>query len=90
MQAPFHYSAAGNDVLRGLGAANDASRAFSNQQAVDTLGIQQQRFAQQYALQGLQNQLQARQQANDLTNTRLQGLYGGVGNLLRGLYSNDF
>lgn len=89
MQAPFRYSAAGNDVLQGLGATNDASRAIANQQSVDSLGMQQQRFAQQYALQGLQNQMAARQQANDLTNTRMQGMYGSIGNLLRGLYSND-
>jgi hypothetical protein len=49
--------------------------------------MQQQKFAQQYALQGLQNQMASRQQANDLTNTRLQSLYGSVGSLLRGLYS---
>lgn len=87
MQAPFRYSAAGRDVLNGLSQENAVTRNVAQQQSRDELGMQQQRFAQQYALQGLQNQMAARQQANDLTNTRLQSLYGTVGNLLRGLYS---
>jgi hypothetical protein len=87
MQAPFRYSAAGRDVLNGLSQENAVTRNVAQRQATDELGMQQQKFAQQYALQGLQNQMASRQQANDLTNTRLQSLYGSVGSLLRGLYS---
>ena len=87
MQAPFRYSAAGRDVLNGLSQENAVTRNVAQRQATDELGMQQQKFAQQYALQGLHNQMASRQQANDLTNTRLQSLYGSVGSLLRGLYS---
>lgn len=44
-------------------------------------------FAQQYALQGLQNQIAAQNHANTLAQLRSDNAYGAAGNLLRGLFS---
>ena len=51
------------------------------------LGKQSKQFAQQYALQGLQNDITAQSQQNNLLQGRLDGVYGPAGNILRGLFN---
>jgi hypothetical protein len=51
------------------------------------LGKQAKQFSQQYALQGLQNQIQEQGYSNNLAQGRLDGVYGPAGNILRGLFS---
>ncbi len=84
---PYQYQGAAADVLRGLTQAAKARNDFELQKGDDELANKKREFAQQYALQGMRNQVDQRQQANQLQLTRLQGLYGSVGNLLQGLYS---
>jgi hypothetical protein len=82
----FNYSSAGRDVLGGLSQAAQAQNAVTLQKGQDDMALRRQQFAQQYALQGLQNQMAQQQQGNSLMNERLSGLYGSYGNLLRGLF----
>jgi hypothetical protein len=69
--------------MQGSQATNDlaASRRQSD------LGQQAKQFAQQYALQGLQNDIASQSQRNNLLQSRLDGVYGPAGNILRGLFN---
>jgi short-subunit dehydrogenase len=51
------------------------------------LGKQAKEFSQRYALQGLQNDISAQSQRNNLTQARLDGVFGPAGNILRGLFN---
>lgn len=87
MRAPYAYNQTGRDVLGGLSQSAAVGNEMAARQKQDDMGMRGRQFAQEYALQGLRNQMASQQYSNDLANTRLQSLYGGLGNLLRGLYS---
>lgn len=88
MMAPWGYTRAGTDVLSGLSDAAAAKNAIALQQKQDEMDMSQRQFAQQYALQGLRNQLEQRQNQNTLANTKLRGMYTSVGNILGGLFND--
>ncbi len=69
-------------LLQGAQATNDLATAKRQ----SGLGKQAKDFAQRYALQGLQNQIEAQSQNNNLLQNRLDGAFGPAGNLLRGLF----
>jgi hypothetical protein len=86
--SPWGYTRAGVDVLGGLSDASAAKNAMELQQRQDAIDMSQRQFAQQYALQGLRNEMDQRQNQNNLANTKLRGLYSSVGNLLGGLFND--
>jgi GAF domain-containing protein len=65
--------------------SNQAADDIAIARRQSELGKQSKQFAQQYALQGLQNDIAAQSQRNNLIQGRLDGVFGPVGNILRGL-----
>lgn len=82
----YPYSSAASDVLAGLSQAAQARNAIEIQKGEDAMDNEKKEFARRYALQGLQDQLAQRQRAQSLDLTRMQGVFGGASNLLRGLF----
>ncbi len=87
MQSPYsQYPAGHQDVfgslLQGAQATNDLATARRQSE----LGKQAKEFSQRYALQGLQNQIESQSQNNNLMQSRLDGVFGPAGNILRGLF----
>ena len=88
MRSPYSsYPSAHQDVfaslLQGAKAADDMSVARRQSE----LGKQAKEFSQRYALQGLQNDIESQGQRNNLIQSRLDGVYGPAGNILRGLFN---
>jgi hypothetical protein len=73
-----------NSLLQSTQASNDLEAARRQSE----LGKQSKQFAQQYALQGLQNDIAAQSQRNNLLQSRMDGVYGPAGNILRGLFND--
>jgi hypothetical protein len=71
-------------MLQGNQAADDMEIARRQSE----LGKQSKQFAQQYALQGLQNEIAAQSQQNNLIQSRMDGVYGSAGSILRGLFND--
>jgi hypothetical protein len=80
------YPTGHQDVLNSLLQSNQASNDMEVARRHSQLGSQAKQFAQQYALQGLQNDIAAQGYKNNLLQSRLDGVYGPAGNLLRGLF----
>lgn len=86
MQSPYSsYPSAHGDVFTSLMQSNQAADDIAIARRQSELGKQSKQFAQQYALQGLQNDIAAQSQRNNLIQGRLDGVFGPVGNILRGL-----
>ena len=88
MRSPYtQYPSAHQDVfaslLQGAQAADDMAVARRQSE----LGKQAKEFSQRYALQGLQNDIESQSQRNNLIQSRLDGVYGPAGNILRGLFN---
>ena len=88
MQSPYtQYPSGHQDVfaslLQGAQATNDMAAARRQSE----LGKQAKEFAQRYALQGLQNDIESQGQRNNLMQTRMDGVFGPAGNILRGLFN---
>lgn len=87
MRSPYsQYPAGHQDVFGSLLQESDASRGLEVAQKRSQMGAQARDFAQRYALQGLQNEINQQSQQNNLTQSRMDGVFGPMGNLLRGLY----
>jgi hypothetical protein len=87
MNSPYlQYPAGHQDVFGSLMQGSDATRGLEVAQKRSQLGSQSRDFAQRYALQGLQNDIDLQSQRNNLTQSRMDGAFGPLGNLLRGLY----
>ncbi len=69
-------------LLQGAQATNDLAAAKRQSE----LGKQAKEFSQRYALQGLQNQIESQSQNNNLMQSRMDGVFGPAGNILRGLF----
>jgi hypothetical protein len=88
MQSPYAaYPQGHQDVFDSLLQSNQASNDMDIARRHSQLGSQAKQFAQQYALQGLQNDIAAQSQHNNLLQSRLDSVYGSAGNLLRGLFN---
>jgi hypothetical protein len=87
MQSPYAaYPQGHQDVFNSLLQSNQASNDMEAARRQSELGKQSKQFAQRYALQGLQNDIAAQSQNNNLLQSRLDSAYGSAGNLLRGLF----
>jgi hypothetical protein len=87
MISPYsQYPSGHQDVFGSLMQGADASRGLEVAQKRSQLGAQSRDFAQRYALQGLQNEIDQQSQRNNLIQNRMDGAFGPLGNLLRGLY----
>lgn len=87
MLSPYSQYPAGHQdvfgaIMQGRRATNDLAAA--ERQSI--LGKQSKEFAQRYALQGLQNDIESQGQRNNLMQSRMDGVFGPAGNLLRGLF----
>ena len=88
MQSPYAaYPQGHQDVLNSLLQSNQASNDMEAARRQSDLGKQAKQFAQQYALQGLQNQIQSQGYGNSLAQSKLDGVFGPAGNILRGLFN---
>jgi len=88
MQSPYAaYPQGHQDVLNSLLQSNQASNDMGAARRQSDLGKQAKQFAQQYALQGLQNQIQSQGYGNNLAQSKLDGVFGPAGNILRGLFN---
>jgi hypothetical protein len=67
---------------------NQASEDLEVARRRSELSKQSKQFAQQYALQGLQNDIAAQSQRNNLIQGRMDGVYGSAGTILRGLFND--
>jgi hypothetical protein len=89
MMSPYSaYPQGHQDVFNSLLQSNQAANDLETARRQSELGKQSKQFAQQYALQGLQNDIVAQSQRNNLLQSRLDGAYGPAGNLLRGLFND--
>ena len=89
MQSPYkQYPSAHGDVFTSMMQGNQAADDMEIARRQSELGKQSKQFAQQYALQGLQNDIAAQSQRNNLIQSRLDGVYGSAGNILRGLFND--
>ena len=88
MQSPYSaYPQGHQDVFNSMLQSNNAANDMEVARRHSELGKQSKQFAQQYALQGLQNDIAAQSQQNNLLQGRLDGVYGPAGNILRGLFN---
>ena len=88
MRSPYSaYPSAHQDVFNSLLQSNNAGNELEAARKQSELGKQSKQFAQQYALQGLQNDMASQSQQNNLLQGRLDGVYGPAGNILRGLFN---
>jgi len=88
MQSPYtSYPQGHQDVLNSLLQGNVAQNDMETAKRHTDMGQQAHQFANQYQLQALQNQLAIQDQHNNLSQARMQGLYGPASNLLQGLFS---
>ena len=89
MQSPYSsYPSAHGDVFAALMQGNQASEDLEVARRRSELSKQSKQFAQQYALQGLQNDIAAQSQRNNLIQGRMDGVYGSAGTILRGLFND--
>ncbi len=85
MRSPYSsYPQGHQDVFN---AAFDGGADLEAARRQSELGKQSKQFAQQYALQGLQNDIASQSQQNKLIQGRMDGVYGPAGNILRGLFN---
>lgn len=89
MNSPYAaYPQGHQDVFGALLQGNEAANDMETARRRSDLGKQAKQFSQQYALQGLQNDIAAQSQRNNLLQSRLDGVYGPAGNILRGLFDD--
>lgn len=79
------YPASHRDVFGSLMQGSQATNDLAAAQRKSELGTQARDFSQRYALQGLQNDIARQGQRNNLLQNRMDGVFGPVGNILRGL-----
>jgi hypothetical protein len=89
MRSPYSsYPSAHGDVFSSMLQGNQAADDMEIARRQSELGKQAKQFSQQYALQGLQNDIAAQSQQNNLIQSRMDGVYGSAGNILRGLFND--
>jgi hypothetical protein len=87
MNSPYSaYPQGHQDVFASLLQSAQAANDMESARRQSELGKQTKQFAQQYALQGLQNQIQSQVYGNNLAQAKLDGVFGPAGNILRGLF----
>jgi hypothetical protein len=87
MISPYsQYPSAHQDVFNALTEGDTAARNLATAQRHADMGRQSRDFAQQYVLQGLQNDIAAQSQKNNLTQARLEGVFRPTSYLLQGLF----
>ena len=87
MRSPYSsYPSAHGDVLSSLTDSAMAVDAVEQARRQSELAKQSKNFANQYSLQGMQNDMEIQRQRDSLTQTRMDGMFGNLGSLLRGLY----
>lgn len=87
MRSPYSsYPSAHGDVLSSLTDRAMALDAMEQAKRQSDLAKQSKEFANRYSLHGMQNDLELQRQRDSLTQTRMDGMFGGIGSLLRGLY----
>jgi len=89
MRSPYSsYPSSHGDVYNSMLQGNQAADDMEIARRQSELGKQSKQFAQQYALQGLQNEIAAQSQQNNLIQSRMDGVYGSAGSILRGLFND--
>jgi hypothetical protein len=89
MNSPYAaYPQGHQDVFNSLLQSNNAANDMESARRQSELSKQAKQFAQQYALQGLQNDIAAQSQQNNLLQGRMDSVYGSAGNILRGLFND--
>jgi len=84
--SPFRqYPQGHQDVLNSLLQGGQADNDLQAAKRHADLGQQARDWSQKYALQGLQNHVDLQSQRNNLWQSRIDGIFGPVGNILRGL-----
>lgn len=87
VQSPYKkFGSAHQDTLGWMGDNNAATYQQAAQRANLDYGMKQQEAERGLALAGLQQMAQAQQNAQSLSNSRLQNMTGIVGDSLRNLY----
>lgn len=86
MKSPYAYPSAHQDVLNALTQSNAATNDLAAAKRQSEMGQQSGDFARRYALQALQAQMDSQSQRNNLLQNRMDGAFGPVSTLLRGLY----
>jgi hypothetical protein len=87
MKSPYSsYPSAHGDVLSSLTDSAMAVDAVEQARRQSDLAKQSKEFSNRYSLQGMQNDMEIQRQRDSLTQTRMDGMFGGIGSLLRGLY----
>jgi hypothetical protein len=87
VKSPYKYGINHQDILNSLGSENAIAYDINASKANADYQLRQQDAERQLVLQGLQQMGQAKQNSTDLVNSRLQSMYGTVGNLLSGLFN---
>ncbi len=82
-QYPSGHRDVFDGLLRGATATNDMRTARTRSE----LSSQARDFANRQTLQGLQNDMAAQGYQNNLLQSRMDGVFGPAGNLLRGLFT---
>jgi hypothetical protein len=80
------YPSAHQDVLGSLLQGAQATNDLASAERQSKLSQQAKQFSQKYALQAMQNDMDAQSQRNNLLQNRMDGAFGPMSNLLRGLY----
>lgn len=87
MRSPYSsYPSAHGDVLSSLTDSSMAIDAMEQARRQSELSKQSKEFSNRYSLQGMQNDMEIQRQRDSLAQTRMDGMYGNLGSLLRGLY----
>jgi hypothetical protein len=88
VKSPYgKFGSTHQDILNAMGGRNAANFDVAATKANADYQLAQQEAQRQLALQGLQQMSNAQQNQNELTNTRLQNMYGVANNLLGGLFN---
>jgi hypothetical protein len=88
MRSPFgQYPQGHNDVFDGLLRGATATTDMRTARNRSELSSQARDFANRQTLQGLQNDMAAQGYQNNLLQSRMDGVFGPAGNLLRGLFT---
>lgn len=86
IKSPWAYGSAHKDILNAANVANQAAYDVEATKVNTDYEMKQKEAERRLVLAGLQQMNEAQQNQQQLVNTRMQNMYGVVGNLLGGLF----
>lgn len=88
MQSPYkEYPQGHQDILSSLLQNNMAQNDMEAAKRQSEMGQQASKFANQYQLQAMQNQMAMQEQGNNLIQQRMNNVFGPTSNILQGLFN---